>query len=256
MLAAGCGDDSSNHGPWVVQESPVARCGPGNTDFENARWEHDSESSRLLLTKAEGCAVYRAKLAFGRTWTTSTEICNRCDQPRYLNWSAPSTGDIHGIGLGEGVDIDGYKGPDHGDGLSGFVLFTDRNGRQMLNQCQVPIPMVWGTYEVYGINVRQILTVQLEPGFIYSSSYSALHLASVSLRRYASGSRFPSCQLRGPWKRRQVASNSSRTGMGRPTHSRSRLRRLHAARIHERVTFGPATVDGLDIPTEPSRKNR
>lgn len=169
LLISSCGEDQFGADPWPLDESPAMRCGAGTADFERSTWEHDSDLSRLTLEKAEGCAVYRAELTFADVWTTRTEICNRCDESRHLVWSAPNTASVEGTSLGEGVDIDAYDGPDHGDGLTGFVLFTDRDGRQMLNQCQAPPPLAGGAYELYGVNVRQVLSVEMHSGLVYSS---------------------------------------------------------------------------------------
>jgi len=172
LITCGCGEDIALDEPWSLAETPAMRCGAGTADFERSTWEHEPDVSRLSLEKADGCAVYRAELTFADVWTTRTEICNRCDESRHLVWSAPNTAGVEGLNLGEGIDIDAFDGPDHGDGLSGFVLFTDRDGRQMLNQCQPPPPLVWGAYELYGVNVRRVLSVETQSGLMHSSEQS------------------------------------------------------------------------------------
>ncbi len=150
-------------------------------------WSRDGDDYVLQMQNIAGCGVYSAKMRFevpdptsdaiAHAWETTASICNRCETDQYLVWSTY-------LGRTEEAEDDstllGKAGPFYGVGFLGFFRFTDVEGRQSQNQCDVTRgPFTKAAiidFGDYSPNARQILVEKLEPGIWRTTATQAFNV--------------------------------------------------------------------------------
>lgn len=151
-----CGSDESTDRPVFPD---VGTFGSFEEVCEFGEAGNTWNSNGMVQVHYDNCGAYRQSFEFSEgLWMSTIDICNRCDEPQWLEWARiPSYINQDGIAL-------------IGDGLSKIVRFEDNQGRQSFSMCD--FKFMGGpdeTYTTYPSEPERI-SIQLAPGESHSTS--------------------------------------------------------------------------------------